>query len=59
MTTDWKELATRARAALTALCDAAKCSECEPLQGPNGCVVYDLDQALKADAEQPAEGGAE
>jgi hypothetical protein len=52
MNTDWKELATRARAALTVVCDAPKCSECEAAQGESGCVVYELDQALKAEANQ-------
>jgi len=59
VTTDWKEFATRARAALKVLCDGAKCPECEAQQGPKGCVVYYLDQALKAEAAQPAEDGAE
>jgi hypothetical protein len=57
MTTDWKELATRTRAALTIVCEAAKCSECEAAQGEAGCVVYDLDQALKAEADQALGGG--
>ncbi len=52
MSADWKELATRAREALRITCDAAKCSECEAAQGEHGCVVYDIDQAVKTEAQE-------
>ena len=53
--TDWQELATRALAAFTVICDAAKCSECEAAQGENGCVVCDIDRAIKARDEATEE----
>jgi len=53
--TDWQELTTRARAALGIVCDGAKCSECEAVQGENGCVVTEIDDAIQAQAEEGGE----